>query len=192
VIEQADQWSSRSAEQLAQLLEKQQGQFDRVQDVQHLLDTTLAQFKKTLTEYTAVVTDLSQIAAQTGTMATTVMGATHAIKQAGEATERTAQLAGSQVERFTVIVDSMQRYGEIFSQVEAASGKLLGQIEQHLRHYTEVTHQGFDTLTRAANEEIANAYGRLGATVDELDERLEDLTGILERFNGRGERNGRP
>ena len=105
-----------------------------MQDVQRTLDTTLAQFRQTLTEYTAVMTNVSQIATQTSTMVTSAMGATHAIKQAGEATERTAQLAVSQVESFQAVVGNMQRYEEIFSRVEVTSEKLLGQIEQHLHN----------------------------------------------------------
>ena len=128
VIEKADQWSSRSAEQLSQLLEKHQSHLDRVQDVQRILDTTLAHFRKTLAEYTAVMTNLSQIATQTNAMVTASMGATHAIKQAGEATERTAQLAVSQMESFKTIVGGMQHYDEIFSRVEATSEKLLGRL----------------------------------------------------------------
>ena len=192
MIEKADQWSSRSAEQLAQLLEKHQSHLDRVQDVQRTLDATLLQFRQTLTEYTAVMTNLSQIATQTSTMVTSAMGATHAIKQAGEATERTAQLAVSQVESFQAVVSSMQRYEEIFSRVEAASEKLLGQIEQHLHNYAQVTQQGFDHLTHTADTHFANASRRLGETVNDLDEHLQDLTEILERFSSVGGRNGRP
>jgi hypothetical protein len=191
VIEKADQWSSRSAEQLAQLLEKHQSHFDRVQDVQRILDTTLAQFRQTLTEYTAVMMNLSQIATQTSAMVTSAMGATHAIKQAGEATERTAQLAISQVESFQAVVGNMQRYEEIFRQVEVASEKLLGQIEQHLHNYAQVTQQGFDHLTHTADTHFANASRRLGETVNDLDEHLQDLTEILERFSSVGGRNGR-
>ena len=57
VIERADQWSTRSAEQLAQLLEKHHSQLDRVQDVQRTLDVSLVQFKEMLTEYTTVTTE---------------------------------------------------------------------------------------------------------------------------------------
>jgi methyl-accepting chemotaxis protein len=151
----------------------------------------LAQFRKTLAEYTAVMTNLSQIATQTSAMVTASMGATHAIKQAGEATERTAQLAVSQMESFKTIVGGMQHYDEIFSRVEATSEKLLGQIDQHLRNYMQVTQQGFDHLTHTADVHFTNASSKLGATVNELDERLQDLTGILERFSSRGERYGR-
>jgi hypothetical protein len=182
VIETAGQWSTRSAEQLAQLLEKHHSQLDRVQDVQGTLDATLVQFKGTLTEYATVTRHLSQIATQTSAMVTAAAGSTKAIQEAREAIEHGAQLAASQVDRFKTIVDNMQHYEAIFKRVEDAAGKLFGQIDQHLRNYQETTQDGFNNLTSTANDLFANASSRLGKTVDELDEHLQDLTEILGRI----------
>jgi len=182
VIERADQWSTRSAEQLAELLEKHHGQLDRVEDVQRTLDVTLIQFKGTLAEYAVVTRNLSQIATQTSAMVTGAAGSTKAMQEAGEAIGRVAQLTASQVESFEGIVGSMQRYDEVFRRVEDAAGKLLVQIEQHLRNYQETTQEGFDKLTSTANGFITDATNRLGVTVNELDEHLQDLTEILGRI----------
>ena len=183
VIERADQWSTRSAEQLAQLLEKHHSQLDRVQDVQRTLDASLIKFKEMLTEHTTVTTNLFQIATQTGAMVTAAEGSTKAIQEAAEAIEHVAQRAASQVDSFKVIVGSMQHYEELFRRVEGTAGQLLMQIEQHLRSYQETTQEGFDKLTSAANDLFANATSRLGTTVNELDEHLQNLTEILERVH---------
>jgi hypothetical protein len=191
VIERADQWSTRSAEQLAALLEKHHSQLDHVQDVQRTLDATLIQFKGTLTEYATVTRNLSQITVQTNAMVTGAAGSTKTMQETGEALEHVAQLASSQVENFKVIVGSMQHYKEIFRHVEDAAGKLLMQIEQHLRNYQATTQGGFDKLTSTANEFITDATNKLGATVNELDEHLQDLTDILGASAGRRGTNGR-
>jgi hypothetical protein len=184
VIEKADQWSTRSAEQLAQLLDKYQGQLDRVQDVQRTLDATLGQFKGTLSEYTTVTRNVSQIATQTSAMVAAAVGSTKTIQDAGTAIEHVAQLAASQVEHFKVIMSSLHRYEEVFQRVEDAAGNLLMQIEQHLRNYQETTQEGFDKLTNTANGFISDATAKLGVTVNELDEHLQDLTEVLGRFRG--------
>ena len=183
VIERADQWSTRSAEQLAQLLDKHHSQLDRVQDVQRTLDASLVRFKEMLTEHTTVTTNLFQIATQTGAMVTAAEGSTKAIQEATEAIEHVAQRAASQVDSFKVIVGSMQHYEELFRRVEGTAGQLLMQIEQHLRSYQETTQEGFDKLTSAANDLFANATSRLGTTVNELDEHLQNLTESLERVH---------
>jgi ABC-type transporter Mla subunit MlaD len=182
VIERADQWSARSAEQLAQLLEKHHSQLDRVQDVQRTLDTTLSQFKGTLGEYATVTHNLGQIATQTSTMVAAASGSTKAIQEAGIAIEHVAQLTAAQVDGFKTVVGSMQHYEEVFRRVEDTAGKLLIQIERHLRNYQETTQEGFDKLTSSANGFITDATQKLGATVNELDEYLQDLTEILGQF----------
>ena len=141
VIERAGQWSTRSAAQLAQLLEKHHGQIDRVQDVQRTLNASLVQFKEMLTEYTTVTTNLFQIATQTSAMVTAAEGSTKAIQEASEAIEHVAQRAASQVDSFKVIVGSMQHYEEVFRRVEDTAGQLLMQIDQHLRNYQETTQE---------------------------------------------------
>jgi len=182
VIEKAGQWSTRSAEQLAQLLDKHHSQPDRVQDVQRTLDASLIQFKGMLTEHTTVTSNLFQIAMQTSATVTAVAGSTKAIQDASAALEHAAQLAASQVDSFKAIVSGMQRYEEIFRRVEDTAGRLLVQIEQHLRNYQQTTQDGFNNLTSTANDLFANASSRLGTTVNELDEHLQDLTEILGRF----------
>jgi hypothetical protein len=183
MIERADQWSTRSAAQLAQLLEKHHSQLDRVHEVQGTLDATLGQFRGTLSEYTAVTRNLSQIATQTSAMVAAAAGSTKAIQEAGVAIEHVAQLAASQVESFKVITGSMQRYAEIFRNVQDTAGKLLVQIDQHLRGYQETTKDGYEKLTILVNSSLADATSKLGATVNELDEHLQDLTEILGRVH---------
>jgi len=197
-----DQWSARSAQQLAQLIEKHQAHLERVQDVQRTLDTTLAQFKSALSEYATVTTGLKSISVQTTAMVTAATGAMKTLKETGDSIERVAKLATSQAERLAEtnrqqeevqqrLAVNLQRYQQIFHEVEHAASQLLEQIEQHLRHYMATTQQGFEHLTQTADEHFANASRHLGDTVNGLDEHLQDLTDILERLGRSGGGNGR-
>ena len=187
VIERADQWSARSAEQLAQLLDKHHSQLDRVQDVQRTLDTTLVQFKGSLGEFATVTGNLSQITTQTSAMVAAAGSSTRAIQDAGVAIGHVAQLTAVQVDGFKTVVGSMQHYEDVFRRVEETAGKLLVQIERHLRNYQETTQEGFDKLTSTANGFITDATQKLGATVNELDEYLQDLTEIFRQLPAIGE-----
>ena len=109
-------------------------------------------------------------------------GSTKAMQEAGNEIQHAAELAASQVESFKAIEGGMQDYEKIFRRVEDTAGKLLVQIDQHLRNYQETTQDGFNNLTSTANDLFANASSRLGTTVNELDEYLQDLTEILGRF----------
>jgi uncharacterized protein YicC (UPF0701 family) len=85
---------------------------------------------------------------------------------------------------------NLQRYQQIFQEVEQAASQLLEQVEQHLRRYMATTQQGFEHLTQAADAHFANASRHLGETVHGLDEHLQDLTDILERLGRFGGGNG--
>lgn len=193
IMGKVEQWSTHSTEQLAQLIDKHQAHLERVQDVQRTMETTLAQFKSALSEYASVTTGLKSIAAQTTAMVSGTIGATKTLKETGEAIERVARLATAQAERLADtnrqqeevqqrLAVNLQHYQQVFHTVEQAAGQLLGQIDQHLQQYMTTTQQGFEHLTRTADEHFANAAQHLGDTVNGLDEHLQDLTDILERL----------
>lgn len=201
IIGKVEQWTTHSTQQLAQLIEKHQVHLERVQDVQHTMEVALAQFKGALSEYATVTTGMKSITLQTTAMVNATTGAMKNFKDTGGAIERVARLATSQVERLAEtnrqqeevqqrLAVNLQRYQQVFHEVENAGSTLLEQIEQHLRHYMATTQQGFVHMTQAADVHFANASQRLGDTVHGLDEHLQDLTDILERFGRTGGGNG--
>lgn len=202
IIGKVDQWSTRSTEQLAQLIDKHQAHLERVQDVQRTMEITLVQFKSALSEYATVTTGLKSVSAQTTAMVTAAAGAMKTLKETGEGIERVARLATAQTERLAEtnrqqeevqqrLAVNLQHYQQVFHAVEQAASQLLGQIDQHLRQYMTTTQQGFEHLTRTADEHFANAAQHLGDTVNGLDEHLQDLTDVLERLGRAGGANGR-
>jgi DNA anti-recombination protein RmuC len=94
---------------------------------------------------------------------------------------RLAQANQAQEDTWKQIDESMRQYQQVFSQVEKNASALLTQIGQHLRDYTQTTQQGFETLVRLADEHFKAAVERLGSSVNELDEYLQDLTGAFEK-----------
>jgi hypothetical protein len=69
VVEQASQWSSRNAEQLAQLLDRHQAHLDQISDVRTTLDSVLVRFQESLGQYATVTVELRQISTQVSTLA---------------------------------------------------------------------------------------------------------------------------
>ncbi|MGE3537577.1 MAG: hypothetical protein AB7N91_09075 [Candidatus Tectimicrobiota bacterium] len=196
-----DQWSAQSTRQLAQLLEKHQAHLEQVQDVQRTMETTMRHFRSALSEYATVTSGLKNVSAQTATMLTAATTTLRTLQTTGESLERVAQLTTTQVERLASsnrqqdevqqrLAVHLQRYQQVFQEVEHTASKLLEQIEQQLHRYMATTQQGFEHLTRAADEHFANASRHLGETVGGLDEHLQDLTDVLERLGRVGGVNG--
>ena len=192
VIENANNWSSQSAEQLAQLLEKHQAHLDRIEDVRGTLDSSLLAFKGTLTQFTSVTTNLKEISTQVNALVTSASRTTEAMQNTQTSMQRVTGITAGQIEKLGVanenqaavwrqIDSAMQRYQQVFSQVEEEAGALLTQIQHHINNYTETTKSGFDGLVSQANNHFTNATQRLGTSVEELAEYLDDLGEVLDK-----------
>jgi hypothetical protein len=131
--------------------------------------------------------------AQANTAVTALSGSAKSIKDTQESMQRVAGLSSTQMEQFALaaaeqeslwrrIEVSMQRYREVFAQVEKEAGNLLDEINGHLTRYVQTTERGFQQLVKSSDEHFANATAKLGNSVGVLDETLETLTETLEKL----------
>ena len=196
VIDKADGWSAQSAAQLAQLLERHQGQLDRSREMQTAFDTSLGQFKEALGQYHTVTGHVRQIAAAAASIS-------KAISETGVTAERTATMAAVQAERFAgtiqrqediqqQVAQSMRQYQQVFSQATQATQDLLTRMEQHLHHYTTLSAEKFESVVQTAEAHLAQATRRLGDTVHSLDAQLRGVMESLERLQHLGDMHGSP
>jgi hypothetical protein len=193
VVQQAGTWSAKSAEQLEQLIQQHQSHLQNVKDVETALLSALALFNDSLGQYSALNGDLRIIAGEVSATATAAAGATRTMQEAQKAVEQVAAFAASQLAKleegnrsqrqvWESISKSMEQYKNVFLQTEKAGAELLNQLSQNLRSHMDVTRQGYEHLIVAADNHFSNATQKLGASVNELDEHLQDLTEFLERM----------
>ncbi len=192
VVEQAGTWSANSAEQLKQLLEQHDSRLKNVKDVEAALLSALGLFEDSLGQYAAVNGDLRKIAGEVSATAVAAAGATRSMQEAQKAVQQVAAYSASQLEQlgegnraqkevWASIHSSMEQYKNVFTQTEKAAHELLTQITQNLSTHIDLTRQGYERLIAVADEHFSAATQKLGASVNELDEYLQDLTDSLEK-----------
>ena len=183
VIQQVDTWSSQNSEKLSQLIDRQEAHLEKIKDVQATLNAALAPFKEALGQYTAINTDLRQIATQVSATVASAAGTTQIMKDTQIAVQRVASLASAQIEQLAEanrrqeetwqnISERMRQYQQVFTQVEREASTLLSDIAQNARHLTEISRDGLQKLMKDSNEHFATAAQRLGASVGELEETI--------------------
>jgi hypothetical protein len=193
VVERADTWSAKSAQQLEQLVKQHESHLQNVKDVENALVSALSLFNDSLGQYAALNGDLRSIAGEVGATATAAAGTTRTMQEAQKAVQQIAAFAASQLDRledgnrlqkevWTSIYSSMEQYKNVFSQTERAAHELLTQITQNLSSHMEVTRRGYDQLTAVANNHFSDATQKLKASVDDLDEYLGRLTDVLDKW----------
>lgn len=143
---------------------------------------------------------LNKIASEVNAMASAASGAAHSATESQKALQQVSLQTTSQLERLAEanrhqqevwigIQTSMEQYRNAFVQTERSARDLLNQIAQHVDSHLEVTKRGYGEIVKIADEHFAQATQKLGASVDELDEHLQDLTDSLERLKGKTDGN---
>jgi hypothetical protein len=200
VVERADKWSSRSAEQLEQLVRQLETHTKNTKEVESTLMSALGLFNDSLGQYTSLNAGLNKIASEVNAMASAAAGAAHSATESQKALQQVSIQTAAQVEHLAEanrrqqevwvgIQTSMEQYRNAFAQTERAARDLLSQIAQHVDSHLEVTKRGYGEIVKIADEHFAQASQKLGASVDELDEHLQDLTESLERLRGKTDGN---
>jgi len=195
VVDRADKWSSKNAEQLEHLIGQLETHSTNTKEIEHTLMATLGLFNSSLSQYASLNAGLNKIANEVNAMASAAAGAAHSATESQRSLQQISVQTGSQLEHlaeanqrqqavWTGIQDSMKQFQMIFGQTERSASELLNQISGHTTSYIEVTKKGYDEVVRAADEHFSQAAKKLKASVNELDEYLQDLMETLAKASG--------
>jgi ABC-type transporter Mla subunit MlaD len=187
VIEQAGTWSTKSNEQLERILEQQKAHLQNVRDVETSLMSALEIFDGSVRQFAAIRDDLQKTARETGAMATAAAGSAHSTQESQKALQQVAANAAGQIERLAEANRSqqevwesirarMEQYRNVFAQADKLAAGVLSQITQGTNVHIEVTAQRYDSLVKLFDEHMSVVVQKLGGSLEELKEYMQDLS----------------
>lgn len=190
VLKTATDWTVSSKEQLATLIEKHTNQLSTADRLQSALGDAASRFSSAATQFNSVLTRLQQVSTDAGVCTTAMSGAAKAVKDSQDGFQRVAGLTSTQVEKLSLagrdqqelinrISQAMQQYEHTFVKVESSASALLQTLEKNLAQHLQLCQRGYEALLKVSDEHFSSATQRLGASVDELQEYLQDLSDVL-------------
>jgi len=190
VLKNASDWTTTSNEQLAALIEKHTNQLSTADRLRASLDESSTRFTAAASQFSSILAKLQQVANDAGTCTTAMSGAAKSVKDSQEGLQRVAGLSSTQVDKLSLagreqqellarISQAMSQYQQTFSKVETSASALLQTLERNLGQHLELCKRGYESLIKVSDEHFASATQRLGATVDELSEYLQDLSDVM-------------
>lgn len=194
VIKRAHEWSTENAAQLRRLLEVHQSQFERVVQTRELLDGTIVKFNGSLENLMKISLNSQTSVQQINAAVSSMTSAADKTAMTHQSLQKISDLTAEQIEDLS---DAHRRqkemwetkYKQTFGTVENSAGALLEQIGTNLENYQQVCEKGFNKLIESSDGHFTSATQKLGASVSELDEVLQDLSESLTKFDG-GRKNG--
>lgn len=190
VLRNASEWTATSSEQLAALIEKHTNQLSTADRLRASLDECATRFTAAASQFNSILTKLQQVSTDAGTCTTAMSGAAKSVRDSQEGLQRIAGLSSSQVEKLSLagteqqellgrISQAMSLYQQTFSKVETSASALLQTLERNIVQHLELCKRGYESLVKVSDEHFASATQRLGASVDELSEYLQDLSDVM-------------
>ncbi len=190
VLKNATEWTATSTEQLATLIEKHTNQLSTADRLRASLDESATRFSAAASQFSSILTKLQQVTTDAGTCTIAMSGAAKAVRDSQEGLQRVAGLSSSQIEKLSLagkeqqellgrISQAMSQYQQTFSKVESSASALLQTLERNIAQHLELCKRGYESLVKVSDEHFASATQRLGASVDELSEYLQDLSDVM-------------
>jgi hypothetical protein len=197
VLKNASDWTTTSNEQLAALIEKHTNQLSTADRLRASLDESATRFNAAASQFSSILAKLQQVSSDAGTCTTAMSGAAKSLKDSQEGLQRVAGLSSTQVEKLSLagreqqellgrISQAMAQYQQTFTKVESSASTLLQTLEKNIVQHLELCKRGYESLVKVSDDHFVSATQRLGATVDELSEYLQDLSdGMAARSSGK-------
>ncbi len=198
VLKDASDWSATSKERLSALFDKLANQLTSTDRLKESLDKSATQFIGAAAQFNSIIAKLQQVSAEAGACTTAMSGAAKYVKDSQEGLQRVAGLSATQVEQLSMagqeqqellkrISQAMALYQETFVKVESSASALLQTLERNVGQHLELCKRGYESLIKVSDEHFETATRRLGASVNDLAEYLDDLSEVMAaRAPGKG------
>ena len=195
LIDQADAWSSKNSEQLEEILLQQKAHLQSVKDVEDSLMSALGLFNDSITQYASLNSALRKTADEATAMATASAGAARSAQESHAGLRQVASQVGAQVDRLAEanqaqkeVWDSiharLEQYQKVFAHADQSASNLLGQLAQATDANLQSTRQRYDDLVTTFDEHISSAVQKLGGSIGELGELLEEMNASVGELSG--------
>jgi len=195
-LQQANDWSTTTKEQIAELLaslREKSDRFDKAGDTlleaQGLLQGTLDQNHKAL----------AALAAAAGEVKTYTAGLAGVQRQLGEGQQAQLQVATLARESIGKLADAGQRHEEflaryhatfeeyrgVFEGMDKEIGRTLETILERLQSYNRSVESNFKAIVDSANNVMPRMANVIKVSTDELKEHLDELSDVIEKSAAR-------
>jgi ElaB/YqjD/DUF883 family membrane-anchored ribosome-binding protein len=198
VIEQASSWSAQSEAQLQTLMKRLGDDADLSDLRQTLLDQTLGSFQQAIQAQGTALGDMRAVASQMAVATTAMAGSLAKLDARESALLKIAQMSADQVAALERSIGTTQRmtsileqYTRVFAEAEQASASLIGKVGKEVQGLTSITQAHFQKLVAETDNHLSDAVQKLGGSVSDLGETLDDFNDVINRASQMAQPAGR-
>ncbi len=183
--------NEQAVNQLVAVLNKHEGQLERVEQLKAVLMDAVNEFGTYVTGYNTINSELKSVSKDASSVMQLLSQSASKLKESQDAFSKIAGLVNDKIqlladsneeqsELWDEINSSMDQYRTTFKTVENSAASILSQITAHLQNFSKATNDHFNKTITVANDHIGKAVGQLSTSIEELSEKLDELSDIVE------------
>lgn len=182
--------------QLVAVLNKHEGQLERVEELKAALMDAVNEFGTYVTGYNTINSELKSVSKDASSVMKLLSQSASRLKESQDAFSKIAGLVNDKIqlladsneeqsELWGEINSSMDQYRTTFETVKNSAASILSQITAHLQNFSKATNDHFNKTITVANDHIGKAVGQLSYSIEELSEKLDELSEVVESIPNR-------
>jgi hypothetical protein len=198
VVDNASEWSSATMKRLEALLEAIQHRGEDFNTASHTLMTAHGALKGTIDQNNSALSALAEASRNVQAYSSALAGQTVALAQQNEQNVRIVTLNKESIVSLTASAAEQrqllsqyravfQEYQGVFDGLDKSIAAVLTTIQDGMQNYTQSVEGNFQQILTVCNSTVPQIAAALQTQVGELEDKLEELTSVLDkgitRFN---------
>lgn len=184
MLSKTSDWSDASSTLMLEIMEEQGKNTHAVAEARDALVQAIGSFKQVVSENNDTLLRLRDVSSSFKDIG---HGVAVSIEKLGSAQKNAAELSLRSKESFEGLSTTIKRnsellsrYEQTFSQLDKSIGSVLKQIATNMEQYNNLVRTGLQRNLTDFDDLLASATGKLGSTINQLNESLDELTDFFE------------
>ena len=179
VLDQTSSWSSQTSEKVIQILDQQSRNAQTIEGAKEALEVSLSTFKSAVEQAGTSLRSMENGSRGIQDGITTLNSSINGASRIQQTTSDISALTEKNLRQLTTVVDHqsgvLQQYERTFTELDKSIGQLLGLISSNLENYSARVKSSLEEHLSQFDNTLGNATAKLGTTVQQLSESLEEI-----------------
>ncbi|MCC6932574.1 MAG: anti-phage defense ZorAB system ZorA [Deltaproteobacteria bacterium] len=188
VLEKSSAWTEKTTAQFNSVIEEQGRNAQAIADARNALNDALNIFKQAVSDGSGTLNTMGMASSAVKDGVAILNGAVSALNGTQDRVSDLASLVQRNAENLKLVVDRQSeivgKYDHVVSQLDSSLSHILTQVTSSIENYSSLMKKSIETTLGQFDSHLGNATAKLGGTVQDLSESLEELVELSAKAKG--------
>ncbi len=185
IIENSSQLNEKTSTQLGALIQEQTRNAQSISDARSALNSALDTFRAAVTDGAATLNDMGSASRTVKDGVVSLSNAVNALATTQDRVSDLASLVEKNAENLKSVIDRQSeivtKYEHVVRDLDRSLGSVLTQVTSSIENYSARVKSSLEVTLGQFDNHLGDATAKLGGTVHDLSESLEDLVELASR-----------